>query len=169
MPPVPRATGHLTGRSITVEGIREARARIDATGTRAQRPEPALRSTGTLSDLLASERRTFAVSGPGWRRLTPAWVAEKHRRGLDPRILRATGSLERALTTAAGARGITFRAYNGTLYWGIPRGRSYLYYAQPLARTRAGRRGRRMVKIDREATGHIALRVQRYIADGGTV
>jgi hypothetical protein len=151
-------------RSISVEGVREARERVGRVGSRARRPEPALRADGTRRDILAGERRAFetegASAGRRWRRLTPGWAAEKRRRGLDPRVLRATGRLRAAATSGGG---MTFRVYNGQLWWGIPRGRSDLSYAMPLAR---GRRGRKMIVIDRVATDRIAMRIGRYVAEG---
>lgn len=150
--------------TLRVDGIKEARLRTDLVGLRARRPEPALRATETLDDLTAGERRRFD-STRGWRRNTPAWTREKRRRGLDPRVARATGRLERALTSPASARGLTFRAFNGTLYWGIPQGRSDLFYAQAIAKNRGGRRGIKTVVIDMETRRRIAVRLERYIAE----
>jgi hypothetical protein len=147
---------------LRVDGLQEAVRRVDVVGDRGRRPEPALRAHQTLQDLTASERRRFD-SQRGWKRLTPDWVREKRRRGLDPRILRATGRLERSLTSGAG---ITFKAFNGTLSWGIPRGRSDLYYAQALAKGTSSTPARRMVVIDRTAKDRIAIRVERYVAYG---
>lgn len=147
---------------LRVDGLQEAVRRIDVVGERGRRPEPALRAQQTRRDLTASEQRRFA-SSRGWKRLTPGWVSEKRRRGLDPRILRATGRLERSLTSGTG---ITFKAFNGTLTWGIPRGRSDLYYAQALAKGTTSMPARRMVVIDRAARDRIAIRVERYVAYG---
>lgn len=150
----------INGR-LRVEGLKAAIDRIDLVGQRARAPEPALRARQTLHDLTASEQRKFARGG--WRRDTPGWIAEKRRRGLDTRTLRMTGRLERALESGAG---LTFSAYNSTLTWGIPRGRSDLYYAQALAKGTSTHPARRMVVIDRIARDRIAVRVERYIADG---
>lgn len=147
--------------SLRVENLRAAHQRLDTMGDRARRPEPALRSRETLRDLTGSEKRRFATNR-GWRRLSPAWVEEKRRAGLDTRILRATGKLEQALTSGTG---LTFRAYNGSLFWGIPRGRSDLYYAQVLAKGTSSMPARRMVLIDKKARQRIAIRVERYVAD----
>lgn len=149
----------MRGR-LRVEGMKAAVQRVDAVGLRAQRPEPALRARPTLDDLTDSEKRRFNNTR-GWKRLTPAWIAEKRRRGLNARILRASGRLFHALTTGLG---ITFRARDGVLYWGIPRGRSDLYYAQALAKGTSSTQARPMVRIDKTARTRIALRVQNYIA-----
>jgi hypothetical protein len=148
---------------LQVEGMREAVSRIDHVGDRARRAEPALGARQTLRDLQASEERRFAT-GRGWKRLTPRWAAEKRRRGLDPRILRATGRLYGALTH--GGAGVTFHAYRNELRWGITPGRGDLHYAQPLAKGAGRLPKRRMVVIDREARDRISVRVERYIAYG---
>jgi hypothetical protein len=151
---------------LEIEGIREARARTDQVGLRARRPEPALRSQMTRNDLLGSQRRQWASGGravgTGWPKDKPSWAAEKRREGLDPRVMRARGRLERVATTGEG---FVFRAYNGTLWWGIP-ARSAEPYAEPLARGARGRRGRRSVVIDPIAVSSIADRTGAYIADG---
>lgn len=149
---------------LRIEGLKEARARVDELGIRAQRPEPVLRSDSVKLDLLESEGRRFART-TGWRKDNPKWLREKQRRGLDPRVMRATGHLERALTTGADAA-ITFQAYNSELRWGIRGGRTDLYYAAPLARGTTRHPRRRMVVIDQIARAHIAGRIEHYIANG---
>jgi hypothetical protein len=143
---------------LVVDGAREAAKRIDDVGLRARRPEPALRAPATARDLMAGERRRFAQAR-GWRRIGAEWVAEKRRRGLDPRIMRATGKLEDALTNATG--GVRATAFNAQLTWGIRAGQTDLFYAQVQAR-----RGRRAVVIDPPAREAIAQRTQRFIAEG---
>lgn len=151
---------------LAVEGLKEAVHRVDEVGDRARRPEPALRHRDTLLDLQMSERRKFARGG--WRRIKPEWAAEKRRRGLDPRTLRATGRLESALVNAT--HGVRATVYNAELRWGIRAGRSELYYAQALAKGWTSSTGqvpaRRMVVIDQTARGRIAERVERFIAHG---
>lgn len=147
---------------LQVDGLAEAVARVDDTGDRARRPEPALKAPATLLDLQSSEHRKFARGG--WRRDTPGWIREKRRRGLDPRTLRATGRLESALTNAT--HGVKATVWNSTLTWGIRAGRSDIYYAQVLAKGRGRMPARRMVVIDRTARDRIAARVERYIAHG---
>jgi hypothetical protein len=139
--------------------VREVRARLDAIGSRARRPEPALRSRGTLADLHAAERRKFG------RRISPSagpdWVREKRQRGMDARTLRATGKLERALTGSLG--GAKLSAYNGELKWSLGGSRNQYYYAAALA---ARHRTWRVVVIDKPARVAIGDRVLRYIVDG---
>ena len=148
---------------LEVEGLKESILRIDEVGDRARRPEPALRASGTLLDLQQSERRKFARGG--FRRDTKKWLQEKRRRGLDPRTMRATGRLESALTNAT--HGVRRTVYNAELTWGILRGRSDIYYAQPLAKGIGHAKvKRRAVVIDKVATASISRRVEHFIAYG---
>ena len=149
------------GARLKVEGVKEAVQRLDDVGYRARHPEPALRSEATKADLGAGEARLFARSP--WPPDSSQWASYKRRHGLDPRVLRATGRLEGALTSGTG---MTFRAWNATLWWGIPLGRSDLYYAQPLAKGAGHRKPRRMVVIDQDTRVRIGRRVQIYITDG---
>jgi hypothetical protein len=152
---------------LRVEGLKETRLMLDDVGARARRPETVLRSQGSRDELQAGEARRF--NNPrGWRRNTDRWTTYKRRHGLDTRTARATGLLERALTvTEVGqAHGVTFRAYNGVLYWGIPGGRSDLYRAKAIARARGGRRGIKVVVIDKATKQRIVMRIQRYVAEG---
>lgn len=154
---------------LKVDGLAEAVQRIDDTGERARRPEPALRSDATQYDLQLSERRKFQRGG--WRRDTPGWIQEKRRRGLDTRTLRATGRLEAALVNAVPP--VKMTVWNNTLVWGIRGGRTDLYYAKALAKGYQSSKGRvparRMVVIDKEARGKISARVERYVLVGGKV
>lgn len=148
---------------LTVEGLKAAQDRIDAVGDRGRRPEPALRAPKTLLDLQQSERRKFRRPG---RRASPEWVAEKRRRGLDPRTLRAHGVLESALTNAT--HNVKATVFNATLTWGIRSGggQSDVYYAHKLAKGTSTGRKWRVVVIDKIARESIAVRVETYVADG---
>jgi hypothetical protein len=146
--------------TLRIEGIREARQRVDDVGERARRPEPALRAAGTRMDLQMSERRRF--TGYRFKRDTPAWIARKRREGLDQRTMVASGRLESALTNAE-AGSVRFTVFNGTLTWGLRQGASPTYYAQIQAQ-----RGRRTVVIDRIARASIATRVETFLASGFT-
>lgn len=144
---------------LAIEGLREAVERVDEVGQRTRRPEPALRAAGTLRDLQEAERRRFARGR--FKPITPEWVAEKRRRGLDTRVMRATGRLESALVNANRGEGIRFDVFNAELRFGIRSGRSNVYYAQAQAKA-----GRRVVVIDKPARRAIATRVEQFIAHG---
>jgi hypothetical protein len=147
---------------LRIEGLPQTRRMLTDVGDRGRRPEPALRSRATLDLLTRGEAEQFA-SGQGWPRENRAWASEKRRRGLDPRVMRATGRLERALTRGGGA-GLTHTAYDGVMRFGIPRGRSDIYYAQALAKRR--RRRYRSVVIRPATRDAIAFVVLRYIDVG---
>lgn len=146
--------------SLRVEGLREAVQRLDEVGERARMVERPLRAPQTRRDLQASERRRFSHAR-GWKRITPEWAAEKRRRGLDPRVLRATGRLESILTNAPTGE-IRFSAGNGELRWGLRVSSEVGRYAAIQANQR-----RRAVVIDRAARVAINERVQRWIAGEG--
>lgn len=149
----------IRGR-LQVEGLKEAIVRVDEIGDRARQPERALRAPETLLDIQLGQRRHFARAR--FRKVTPRWAAEKRRRGLDRRPLRATGLLESTLVNANRGDGARFDVFNAELRWGIRRGRSNVYYAQALAKDRR----RRPVVIDKTARQSIAARVETFIAEG---
>lgn len=151
--------------SLKLDGMTAAIQRVDDVGDRARAPEPALRAAGTRRDLQESEKRRFSHRR-GWARLTPRWAAEKRRRGLDPRVLRATGRLYSALVNAVRSDGVRHDVFNRELRWGIRRGRSNVYYAQALAKGWGETKPRRMVVIDKPARASIAGRVEKFIAFG---
>lgn len=145
--------------AVRIEGYREVRERLDDIGTRARRPEQGMRSRSVVAALRAGEARRFN------RRINPAasrqWVARKRRQGLDPRTLRATGRLERALTMTGGSARVT--AYNGELRWGLPGSEPSSKYAAILA---AERRSWRVVVIDVPARKAVSDHILRYIITG---
>jgi hypothetical protein len=61
---------------------------------------PALREI--RKSFRAAERQTFAAEGPGWQPDTPKTLARKAKRGQDPRTMRASGDLYRALGLGQG-------------------------------------------------------------------
>lgn len=142
---------------LRIEGLKEARKRVDEVGDRARMPEKPLRAPETLMDLQMSERRRFGTYR--WKAVTKDWRDRKRREGLPARTMEASGRLKSALTNAVTP--VRRTVFNGTLTWGIRGGRSDLYYAQ----VQAGR-GRRAVVIDRIARASIAQRVESFLAHG---
>jgi len=144
-------------QSLRIEGLREARKRIDDVGHRANAPEPALRSDAILLALQMSERRKFATGR--FPRDTKAWVERKRREGLGNRTMVASGRLKAALENATPP--VRRTVFNSSLTWGIRGGRTDLYYARVQAT-----RGRRAVVIDKIARVEIAQRVETFLATG---
>lgn len=143
--------------TLRIEGLREARKRIDDVGARAQRPEPALRSDDVLRALQMSERRKFTTGR--FRRDTKAWVDRKRREGLSPRTMEATRRLRSALENATEP--VRRTVFNSQLTWGMRGGSEVARYAA----IQAGR-GRRAVVIDRPARVRISERVEEFLARG---
>lgn len=145
---------------LQIEGLREARHRVDAVGERARRPEPALRAPGTKFDLQMSERRRFSIYR--FKPATKVWVARKRAEGLDTRTMHASNRLASALENAEGGS-IRLNVFNATLTWGLRQGRP----GDPgfYAKVQAGR-GRRAVVIDRTARRNITERVEAFLATG---
>lgn len=155
---------------LKVEGVAELRAEWSAVGERARTLEVPLRDRATRKDLEAASARRFKR---GLRRASSrAWTLEKARRGLDARVMRASGAAELALTKGQGegAGALTFTAYNGELRWGVKRGRSSLFYLQVHAAGYSSKRGRvparRVVVIDKTAREAISERVLTYVHHG---
>ena len=146
--------------TLRIEGIREARKRVDDVGDRARRPEPALRAPGTRMDLQMSERRRFTRYR--FKSVTRDWRERKRREGLSTRNMQASGRLKSILENAEGGS-IRLNVFNGTLTWGLRSGGpgDPGFYAM----VQAGR-GRRAVVIDREARANIADRVETFLAHG---
>lgn len=142
---------------LQVFGLKEAMARVDAVGERARRPEPALRSPQVLFALQESERRKFATGR--FKRDSKAWVARKRREGLSTRTMVATGRLKAALENATPP--VRRTVFNAMMTWGIPGGRTDLYYAAIQRR-----HGRNAVVVDPLAREHIAGTVQEFLAYG---
>jgi len=144
-------------QTLQIEGLREARRRIDDVGDRAQRPEPALRSDDVLRALQESERRKFTTGR--FKRDTAAWVARKRREGLSPRTMEATRRLRSVLENAT--QPVRRTVFNSSLTWGMRGSSDVARYAAIQAQ-----RGRRAVVIDRPARKAIADRVEDFLANG---
>jgi hypothetical protein len=82
-------------------GTRSFVRRVDGIGRRAGDASPAWERIHR--SFLAGERARFRSSGAGdWAPLTRQYLSAKTSTGRDPRVMRATGALERALTTGRG-------------------------------------------------------------------
>lgn len=147
--------------TVRIDGIEDTRRRLDDVGLRAQRPEPVLRSPRVRRELTDSERRLFASNR--FSRNTARWDRAKRRRGLSPKRMQASGRLRLLLTSPISGNNVEFKAYNGTLTWGIIGGRSSIYYGAIWAKRDPKRR---VVKVDMVARGNIRGHVVRYIDTG---
>lgn len=114
--------------SLQVKGAAEAARDYHARAKRSRDIRPAL---DRIKDFwLLSEQRQFD-SGAGWPDIKASTRQWKAQRGLDPRVMRATGLLERVLTQPnQQARGQMAEVFADSLLVGIRPGRSDIYYAQ---------------------------------------
>lgn len=88
--------------TITERGAGKAARDVNQLGRRASDVRPATSAVRTA--FRQAEERRFDTGGAGsWPKLAEATREWKARRGLDPRILRATGALYRAMTAARAA------------------------------------------------------------------
>lgn len=86
--------------TFEISGDKLIEREILRVGAHARDARPAF---AVIADFMMGEtRRQFdsqgAYASGGWKPLKPATVRAKARRGLDPRILHATGALRRSLT-----------------------------------------------------------------------
>jgi hypothetical protein len=145
--------------TLRIEGLREARHRVDEVGDRAARPEPVLRSPRVQLALQMGERRKFTTGR--FKRDTKEWIARKRREGLSQRTMQASGRLRSVLENATAP--VRRTVFNSALTWGMRGGSDVARYAAVQAL-----RGRRAVVIDRPARKDISERVEDFLAHGFT-
>lgn len=133
--------------------------RLEGIGRRAGDARPALEKI--RRSFYAAERARFSSDGQGqWQPLTTRYTAVKARKGLDPRILRATGELQRALTTGRGTGAVNeVTSTAATLGTDLPRA----VYAQ----RGSGRRRRRVLVITRPRRARWTRIIHDHLVGGG--
>ena len=148
----------MPGQSVTTEGLGEAVRGLERAGARAEDLHVPLRAS--VAYWKESERRRFSTSR-GWKPNSRRWAAEKRRRGLDPRTLRATGRAERTLTTANEGAGALVRISAASMTVGIKPGRSQIYYLRHLAK-----KGYQTVTFDAKAQENVGRAIVTYVRTG---
>lgn len=148
--------------TVKTEGLAQAVADVSDVGERARDLELPLNAS--VKHWQESERRRFRTTR-GWAKDTEKWAREKRRRGLDPRVMRATGRLESALTNATRGSGIIAKATKSTLTVGIRAGRGDIYYGAILAK-KTRKNPRQSVTFDKKAKTATAETVMEYVATG---
>lgn len=113
----------MTRIHIGVVDDEDLRNTLNRLGGRAQHPKPAFEQI--LKLIVGRYRRRFA--GGEWKPLAPATVERKSRQRLDPRVMRAHGALERALTAPGRAPGRTQSIGKSTVRVGVGK---KLFYAR---------------------------------------
>lgn len=87
---------------VSILGDEALRRDLEQLGDKASDMKPAF--WAVLRSVLVPRLRA-RFSGSGWEPLSESTVEWKNRRNLDPRIMRATGALESALTASGKASG----------------------------------------------------------------
>lgn len=128
-------------------------------GDRALDARPAFRLIA--EDFRHFEEARFDSAGYGsWRPLTPGTVHEKATRGLDPRILHATGALRRSLTRNR-APGSYSRVFPNFMLFG-----STLSYAKYLQRGTRKMPARKPLGFTEAQKVQTLKRLQRFVVHG---
>jgi hypothetical protein len=134
--------------------------RMEGLSTRGRDMTPALQEIHR--QFLATERGIFSSGGVGrthWQPLTPKYARQKAKRGLDPRIERATGVLARALTTGTGEGAVTEISNTGATF-GTSLARAVY------AHRGSGRVRRRLITIDRRRRNRWVETLRTWIVEG---
>jgi hypothetical protein len=131
-------------------------------GDRALDARPAFRLIA--DDFRAFEEARFDSRGNGtWRPLAPSTIAAKAGRGLDPRILHATGAL-RASLTKKRAPGSYSRVFPSFMLFGSTVG--YAHYLQTGTRKMPARKPLGFTEAQKVQT---LKRLQRFVVHGDAV
>lgn len=109
---------------IDIRGDEDLVDELDQLGEKAKDLRPAFNRV--LKIIVARYRRRFGGGGQ-WAPLSPATVERKSRQGLDPRVMRASGALERALTSPGRTSGRTQSVGKSTVRVGVGK---RLFYAR---------------------------------------
>ena len=133
--------------------------RMDGIERRAEDMTPALEAI--YKSFRATERGLFSSNGgrAQWAPLTPAYARRKAKLGLDPRTMRATGELYRALGQGSGP-GAVKRIDGDGADFGTSLAKA-LY-----AHRGSGRRRRRLVTADRARRAKWVALIRSHLVEG---
>jgi hypothetical protein len=149
----------VSGVKIDVIGAATAVREIRLRGERSRSARPAMKAIAKVAR--DSEKRQFS-SGQGWPPIKAKSRARKMRRGLDPRVMRATGLLEKVLTQPGQhMHGQMEDAGPDGLVFGIRPGRSDVFYAYTHAK-----RKWKLIRFDSIAERDAADIMARWINEG---
>lgn len=144
--------------ALEVVGDKVAAERLIMVGERASdvRPIKPLLDPAFRRD----EETRFALNGPGWKALADTTVALKAAAGMDARILRRTGELERALTSAGGSVEVGLTSSRTELAFGtdVPYARFHQYGK--------GVPKRELIDLRPATVERMSSTVQGYVVDG---
>jgi phage gpG-like protein len=106
------------------------------------------------------EETRFALDGPGWKTLNETTVALKVAAGMDSRILRRTGELERALTKPGEGVEVGLTSSRTELAFGTDVSYARFHqYGQGVPK-------RELIDLRPATIESMAVTVQEYVVDG---
>lgn len=150
--------------SLSARGDGIAAARLRRLAANAENAAPVFRAIARI--LMEGERERFARSGPGWRLLDPDTIRKKARANppQDPRTMRATGTLERALTVW-GAPGQYLDVRPLELVFGLEHAGEAYYGA--FSQRGEGQPKRRVVGVSRTTRDRVFDAMRAHLTDHG--
>lgn len=120
----------MTRVEIEVVGLREAAEHIEAMGFRTKFARPAMLR---IQYVMLEQEAVQWHRQIRWRRLAKSTVKRKARQRLDPRILRAKGTLEKTMvinSPLSRARGQLWEIDETTARFGIKGGKVDIFYGR---------------------------------------
>jgi hypothetical protein len=142
---------------ITTTGQNKAANVLNSIGGRGADARPAWPAIFTL--FTGYEKERFDALGPGWPPLAEATKESKARKGHDPRLMRATGALEKSLV-ADRARGGIRKKSRYQLTFG-----SKVFYAR-FHQTGRGTPKRVLVEVTPELSRDVTHALERFVVKG---
>lgn len=133
--------------------------RMEGFERRAGDMSPALEQV--YKSFLKTERGLFASQGGTmkWAPLTPRYLARKTRRGLDSRVMRATGELYQALGLGQGSGAVKSINTDGATFGTNLQKAVYAHRG-------SGRRRRRLIVADRMRRSRWTKLIEAYLVQG---
>ena len=143
---------------FTTTGTQEAASVLESVGGRGADARPAW--PAIFGIMRADTLARFDRDGRGeWKPLSPVTVESKARKRQDPRIMRATGALERALVADRG-RGALRRKSRYQMRYGTT-----IFYAHFHQEGR-GVPARPLIRVTKAMEKQIVVTLERYVSKG---
>ena len=144
--------------------VEKAERLIEGYGDRATDIRPA--SDAIIRRLVLGEKRRFRTSA-GWPPLMPSTRARKKRQGLPRKPMKASGLLERTLTTVgakARSHGQLAAVSRHEVRFGIKGGRSDIFYGAISQKGREGQKPRKVVVFTARTKKTVRIVIEDHLA-----
>lgn len=142
---------------IDILGGEKLRDELDEFGDKAKDMKPAMRA---ILRFVIVPRYKARFTGAGWKGLTPDYRERKSKQGLDPRVGRATGAMEDALTAYGKTPGRTQSVAKTGVRVGVGK---KLFYARFFNAERT------LFGWEPEDEQHALRLIDRYLFGGGAL